>query len=221
MKSGENRNCLWCSKTFWVAASNIRRGQGRYCSHGCCNRACPRASTRKGTGKRAERVCAHCNRTFTLPQHEANRGNGRFCSRECSVRHPKATLAERFWKKVDKNGPIPSHCPELGQCWVWTGAKDDNGYGHIRTAGRGSGGTVLRAHRVMWDLAGEQVPAGLFVCHKCDNPACVRKEHHFLGTAKENGLDCAVKGRAAAMRYPHAYNGRRPARGERIRPCVS
>jgi hypothetical protein len=29
------------------------------------------------------------------------------------------TLEERFWEKVDKNGPVPAHRPELGPCWVW------------------------------------------------------------------------------------------------------
>jgi hypothetical protein len=27
---------------------------------------------------------------------------------------------ERFWSKVDRNGPVPEHRPELGPCWVWT-----------------------------------------------------------------------------------------------------
>lgn len=28
----------------------------------------------------------------------------------------------RFWEKVNKDGPIPEHQPELGPCWEWTGA---------------------------------------------------------------------------------------------------
>jgi hypothetical protein len=31
---------------------------------------------------------------------------------------------ENFWAKVDKNGPIPAHAPELSECWIWLGAKD-------------------------------------------------------------------------------------------------
>jgi hypothetical protein len=27
-------------------------------------------------------------------------------------------LGERFWVKVNKDGPVPVHCPELGPCWV-------------------------------------------------------------------------------------------------------
>jgi hypothetical protein len=28
-------------------------------------------------------------------------------------------IIERFWAKVNKDGPIPEHCSELGKCWVW------------------------------------------------------------------------------------------------------
>jgi hypothetical protein len=38
------------------------------------------------------------------------------------------TLPERFWKKVDKNGPVSVHRPDLGPCWLWLGALSD-GYG--------------------------------------------------------------------------------------------
>lgn len=41
---------------------------------------------------------------------------------------------QRFWAKVNKDGPIPIHRPDLGQCWVWTG-ESRHGYGFIRFAG--------------------------------------------------------------------------------------
>jgi len=40
-----------------------------------------------------------------------------------------ATLEDRFWAKVDKNGPVPAHRPELGPCWIWTAARFKRGYG--------------------------------------------------------------------------------------------
>lgn len=45
----------------------------------------------------------------------------------------------RFWAKVDKRG----------DCWIWTGALSDEGYGNfsIALAGRRR---VVRAHRVAW-----------------------------------------------------------------------
>lgn len=39
------------------------------------------------------------------------------------------TAPERFWSKVNKNGNVPKHCPELGKCWEWNAGKDTYGYG--------------------------------------------------------------------------------------------
>ena len=103
------------------------------------------------------------------------------------------TVAERFFAKVDKNGPVPAHRPELGQCWIWTGYRE--------TTSSGSRGMVTansrreRSHRAAWRLAHGSIPDGLWVLHRCDNPLCVRASHLFLGTAKTNVADMISKGR--------------------------
>ena len=99
-------------------------------------------------------------------------------------------LAERFWSKVNHNGSVPAHCPELGQCWQWTGAVSE-GYGTLSD----ETSAVQKAHRVAWYLTTGEWPI-IHVCHKCDNPLCVRFSHLFLGDDQANMDDMYRKGRS-------------------------
>ena len=83
-----------------------------------------------------------------------------------------------FWSKVNKTDT----------CWEWTGALDPK-YGLFRI-----GGKLFKAHRYSMMLAGHD-PAGLFVCHTCDNPKCVNPDHLFLGTNQDNMDDKVRKKR--------------------------
>jgi len=108
--------------------------------------------------------------------------------------HLDERLAARFWAKVNKNGPIPEHKPELGPCWVWTAATDPRGYGRFGVGSHGLN-RVYFAHRVSLALAGQMPPDELQGCHHCDNPPCVRPDHLFIGTLLDNMADMAAKGR--------------------------
>lgn len=82
---------------------------------------------------------------------------------------------ERFWAKVDKNGPIPECRPDLGPCWLWLGSKIKKGYGNCRWEGK-----VWRAHRVAYLLVHGVVPAhrsGFELDHLCHVRSCVNPAH--------------------------------------------
>jgi hypothetical protein len=100
----------------------------------------------------------------------------------------KVPLEKRFWSKVNKNAP--------NGCWEWTGS-NTHGYGQIWVNGR-----LHRANRVSYEIHFGEIPDGLFVCHKCDNPACINPDHLFLGTNSDNMKDCSLKGRIGFQKYP-------------------
>src|SRR6266436_3386291 len=103
------------------------------------------------------------------------------------------TLAQRFWSKVNKDCPIPQHCPRLGPCWLWTSCCMKNGYGVIGKGREGKG--MALAHRVAWMLHFGPIPEGMYICHRCDVKLCVRMDHLFLGTPADNSKDMISKGR--------------------------
>ena len=75
-------------------------------------------------------------------------------------------------------------------CLVWLGPVGGRGYGTINIGTRQVG-----THRLAWELAYGPIPAGIDVCHHCDNPPCCDPAHLFLGTRKQNMADMVAKGR--------------------------
>jgi len=74
-------------------------------------------------------------------------------------------------------------------CWEWQ-AGLRTGYGIIKVEGKSLG-----AHRLSWMIYNGDMPEGLYVCHKCDNPKCVNPDHLFIGSHSDNMKDAFNKGR--------------------------
>ena len=89
---------------------------------------------------------------------------------------PARSTEDRFWSKVNKDGPIPAHRPDLGPCWIWTAYRDVHGYGHFKPAGGRLVQSVL-AYRWAQEAANGPIPEGHEGDHLCRNPPCVRPSH--------------------------------------------
>lgn len=150
------------------------------------------------------RVCEACGAQYPK-KPGVSRGQfqkSRSCSRACALTLGRSarlrpSLAERFWAKVDKSA---GHGPN-NDCWAWTGYRDAFGYGRINRRDF-RGGT---AHRTSYDLNVGQIPDGMLVRHRCDNPSCVRPEHLELGVAQDNSDDQVARAR---QRAPKGENSR-------------
>lgn len=142
-------------------------------------------STRRAPRKRRPTLknlpCDHCG---SLCSPRPDRGRRRyFCSLECHNEHQRLPLPDRFWPNVQKSEG----------CWEWQGVRLHHGYGALQFRGK-----LRKAHRLSWELHNGPIPEGLIVCHHCDNPPCVRPDHLFLGTSKDNADDKGCKGRQRA-----------------------
>lgn len=84
----------------------------------------------------------------------------------------------KFWNKVEKTGT----------CWLWTGGKTTAGYGSLTHNQH-----RYYAHRFAYELIQGDIPSGMELMHKCDNPACVNPEHLVVGTHCDNMRDAFGK----------------------------
>lgn len=72
-------------------------------------------------------------------------------------------------------------------CWLWTGAKTQDGHGTIWLEGE-----LFFVHRLMYELDKGKIPVGKLILHTCpgaDQPACFNPGHLRAGTHAENAND--------------------------------
>jgi len=79
---------------------------------------------------------------------------------------------ERFWREVNKNGPVPADRPELDACWVWTGGRSAAGYGTVPLKGG-----WITAHKYAYQLLNGPVPGKRKVMQICGLRVCVNPAH--------------------------------------------
>lgn len=97
-------------------------------------------------------------------------------------------------------------------CWRWRAGKTIWGYGQFWIDGK-----EFPAHRVAYYIFKKENPRGLFVLHRCDVRDCVNPDHLFLGTQKDNILDCHRKGRGVSWnRGKSLVNVKRNKKGQFI-----
>lgn len=124
--------------------------------------------------------------------------------------HPeysKSTAPARFWAKVNKQS---GHWWNGTECWEWTAGLYSDGYGKFGVSLK-----TYRAHRFAYEMVHGSIPAGLFLLHHCDNKLCIRPDHMFVGTQKDNVDDCMAKGRAHLQNVTPARRAVWQPRGER------
>ena len=106
-----------------------------------------------------------------------------------------STAPDRFWSHVVKG-------PNRSDCWIWTGAIGDDGYGRFWLPQPDGGQRAMRPQRWLYEhLTGVALLPDVLLLHACDVPLCVHVDvdeavsHLAPGTHRGNMLERVQRGR--------------------------
>lgn len=141
-----------------------------------------------------KKVCPFCKTEFERTANYSNSAWDKrvYCSHSCATKakcpfHSDPIARCKFF--LTKTVKTATGCLE------WQGAKNREGYGTVQVLSK-----LWRAPRAIYHYLVAPIPEGMFICHKCDNPACINPDHLFVGTRHENNMDSVAKGRWAGVR---------------------
>ncbi len=164
----------------------------------------------KGSGTRPRckwKCVCECGNYKILATDTLTAGTTKSCG---CLKSPKE---EEYIIKLQKR--LLSHC-EIKECWNWKGGYGKWGYGHTTIKDK-----TIASHRASWIAWKGKIPKGLYVLHKCDNPACINPDHLFLGTQKDNMNDMINKKRDHKARGESSGTSKLTNKEiEEIRNCI-
>lgn len=117
-------------------------------------------------------------------------------------------LMRNFWRYVEQ---------QPNGCWKWIGGTNTQSYGRFWNGRR-----KVLAHRYAYEALVGDIPDGMLICHRCDNPNCVNPDHMFIGTMQDNMDDAKAKGhlKGRPRKFHPVREPRRPGRKSLVPPEV-
>jgi len=140
-------------------------------------------------------ICIVCKKEFVPKETRKpkNPQHGLCCSRRCGGKFGSFSNANNYRSLLDR---FLDRLLIGNDCWEYRAGiigSPRHKQMHIRKEGERR--IVIGAHVFSYKQFVGPIPDGMLVCHKCDNPPCVRPGHLFLGTVQDNALDTKAKGR--------------------------
>jgi len=115
----------------------------------------------------------------------------------------------RVGRPLRLNATFWTRLREEGSCWVWTGAKDRDGYGVCTTS---PDHKQMWCHRFAYEHMVCEIPPGLQLDHLCRNKACVNPWHMEV-------VSPFVNNSRAHANPVHAPCGQPRGANNKCRPC--